>query len=343
MGILVGSRSAPKERVMRFLAAVLIALISMFTFSMHAFAATDVTVHSLYQLTAWYNANESNIKNGGTKGYSNAAEAPDGEDIINPITWEKIGYITKMESPDTTNSGVSSVDVRMWSLAKALEKSFTQATYTKAIADLSSVCTYDATTDTLSASGNKSKFDSVVSKFNANAVSQQAGSIFNDIYDMRDWDPSAGFASEALATVYSVINTIFYVGSQLLMWFFLLQTVCDGLYLVIEPVRPFIGPKDSGTGGGVNNGNGFISKIKLPIASKAAAEAANGGAVTAGGANNGSSGNIFLSYAAKRFPVLLLVAVYLILVSNGYWIKVIQWVAGFVVQIINFIMNIGQN
>lgn len=257
-------------------------------------------------------------------------------------SWEALTNLHNSAAPSQTDPNMEKA-YRNWATLDSYYKAFgTKAAYDSAVKDLVAYVRYDPATDSLAAKPNtkESAFTGAVSKFNSSAVSQQAEAMFKEIYDMDTWNPSAGQAANVLATIYKVVNTVFYVVAQLLMWCFLLQTGFDMLYLVIEPVRPFIGPKDSGGGGTVNNGaGGFLSKIHIPIASKAAAAAANGDGGVGGNNGGGGGGAIFLSYGFKRFPILLMSAVYIILVANGYWTKVIAWVSSIVCNIINFFLN----
>lgn len=225
----------------------------------------------------------------------------------------------------------------------------TEAEYNKALTDVKNISwTYDSSNNTLKADapGDQHKLDNAVSSFKAAAAGAAANNAFGSIYDSQQWNPSEGVAGDFLQGVYGVVNTIFFVVSNLMLWFFLLQTGFDALYIIAEPVRPFIGPKTGNGGGmGINNGGqgNFFLKIHIPICSHAVEQACNGGGGLGG--NNGggaSAGNAFFSYALKRFPVLLCCAVYLILVTLGYWPRLISWVSQFAVQIIDFIMRLGQ-
>lgn len=225
------------------------------------------------------------------------------------------------------------------------------ANYNQAIGKLRTIgWKYDATNKSFrpDAGGDQKALDDALGKFKSSAASAAADNAFGDIYDAQNWDPNAGVAGDFLQGVYGVVNTIFYAVSNLMLWFFLLQTGFDSLYIIAEPVRPFIGPRNSSSNGGFNNGGGngkgnILSKIHIPICSSSVEQACNGGGGIGGnGAGGASQGNAFASYAIKRFPILLCCAVYLILVTLGYWPKLISWVSGFAVDIIDFIMRIGK-
>lgn len=188
-----------------------------------------------------------------------------------------------------------------------------------------------------------SKLRTAVGNFNAASASSAATGVFESIYGAENWNPDTGLATEAMAVVYTVVNVIFTVVAQLIMWFFMAQSAFDLFYISFEPIRPFIGPRDSGGGLSSNNGEGgFFSKIRIPICSNAAVEAANGS--DKGGLNGGAGTNsskAAISYVIKRAPLLITIAIYFILSVMGYWTKVIGWVADLVIKIFNFILSIG--
>lgn len=188
-----------------------------------------------------------------------------------------------------------------------------------------------------------SKLRTAVGNFNAASASSAATDVFESIYGAENWNPDTGLATEAMAVVYTVVNVIFTVVAQLIMWFFMAQSAFDLFYISFEPIRPFIGPRDSGGGLSSNNGEGsLLSKIRIPICSNAAVEAANGS--DKGGLNGGAGTNsskAAISYVIKRAPLLITIAIYFILSVMGYWTKVIGWVADLVIKIFNFILSIG--
>lgn len=330
-----------QQRVLRAAISLCCAFLMMFVLTVQtAFAvSTSLDVHNLYRLSAFLNANGNigtSLKS--AKSFTTAKNA----DLA---TWGNINKLASVEI-DADDSKLQEA-VTMQNLARNVVATFGNAgSYQAATKDFDSVFTFTPKTDTLSYKANKeTRGKNMQSDFAGKVSAAQAGSTFQDVYDMNDWDPSAGVAASALSKVYNVVNTVFFVCSQLLMWFFLLQTGFDVLYLIFEPLRPILEPR-GGSGGALAATNaggdgGVLSKIRLPFASHAAQDAANGGSGGMGGVNAGGGQNIFIGYAVKRFPVLILCAVYLILVTNGYWIKVISWVSGFVVKIINFFLNLG--
>ena len=182
-----------------------------------------------------------------------------------------------------------------------------------------------------------------VGNFNAAQASSAATDVFESIYGAENWHPDTGLATEAMAVIYSVVNVIFTVVAQIIMWFFMAQSAFDLFYISFEPIRPFIGPKGSGESRANNNGGGgFWDKFCIPICSNAAVEAANGS--SKGGMDGGASTNsskAAINYIIKRAPLLITIAIYFILSVMGYWTKVIGWVADFVIRIFNFILSIG--
>ena len=189
-----------------------------------------------------------------------------------------------------------------------------------------------------------SKLRTAVGNFNAASASSAATDVFESIYGAESWNPDTGLATEAMAVIYTVVNVIFTVVAQLIMWFFMAQSAFDLFYISFEPIRPFIGPKDSGGGGlSGNNGDGsFLGRVHIPICSHAAVEAANSsdkGGINGGAGTNSSKAAI--SYVIKRAPLLITIAIYFILSVMGYWTKVIGWVADVVIKIFNFILSIG--
>lgn len=362
----------PQRRSSRLLACLLAVMIlcsSMFV--QHAFAASGVAFEDLLSLTAY--AISSGDCGENTKKYTNSAD-----------DWVEFAignYNTNTSGQTTPDWSVASLNLKAnniipWntlvSLANAqnnvasdypnlkrccatanqIVSTFkTEAEYNKALIDVKNISwTYDSSNNTLTADapGDQHKLDNAVSSFKAAAAGAAANNAFGSIYDSQQWNPSEGVAGDFLQGVYGVVNTIFFVVANLMLWFFLLQTGFDALYIIAEPIRPFIGPRNSNGGGGMGLNNGghgnFISKIHIPICSHAVEQACNGGGGGLGGNNGGgaSAGNAFFSYAIKRFPVLLCCAVYLILVTLGYWPRLISWVSQFAVQIIDFIMRLGQ-
>lgn len=262
-------------------------------------------------------------------------------------TWDQLtklaGYQNKIAS------GFPNVK-RCCTTASQIVNTFGESTaYQKATADLKGLSwTYEPTLHTLEpvSTNDQHALDNAVSKFKSSAASAAANTAFGSIYDSQNWNPSAGVAGDVLQSIYGVINVAFYFIANCTIWFFLLQTGCDVLYILAEPIRPFIAPYNSGSSGSMgNNGSGgFLSKFRIPICTTEVEQACNGGSGRLGGnsAGGAGAGNAFLSYGLKRFPVLICCAVYLILVTLGYWPKLISWISGFAIEIIDFFLRLGQ-
>lgn len=168
---------------------------------------------------------------------------------------------------------------------------------------------------------------------------------FSSTFDMTEWNPNAGIAGAALSKVSSIASQIFYVISNVMMIGFFVLTGIDIMYLIIEPIRPLFSRNSGGTSINGDGRTGILSKIRIPIVSSAAIEATggnNGG--LGGGVNgaNGGKGTMVLKYLAARAPALILGAIYLILVTLGYWQQLIGWLAGFVIQAFDWITSIGK-
>lgn len=335
-----------QQRMIRIAVSLCCVLLMLFTMTAKtAFAASStLDVQNVYRLSAFLSINKG-IKSGDEITTASSFTKAD-SDAVTLATWTNINNLASAkidaDKPELQEA------VTMQNLARNIVATFgNEGEYKSATSNFDSVFEYTPGTDSLSYKENKeTKGKELQSEFAGKVSAAQAENTFQEIYDLNNWNPSAGVAASALAKVYNVVNTLFYVCAQLLMWFFIGQTALDVMYLAIEPLRPILEPK-GGSGGGAlaatNAGGdgGILSKIRLPLASHAAAEAANGGSGGIGGVNAGGNQNLFFSYALKRFPVLILCAVYIILVSNGYWIKVISWVSGFVVKILNFFLHLG--
>lgn len=327
-----------QQRIKRTIFSMFVTLMLVFSLSLQVFAASSAafSVKDVYRLGVF-------IQNGSPIGDSTAT-------ITDVPSWDEITKLAAVEDKDLPDADTEREAYIMHMTARSVVNTFqTSTAYTSATDGFGAVFQYTGQGDKLEAQDGKTRlFDTMQSDFAAKVASARAGSTFRDIYDMKSWDPSSGGAATVLGHIYGVVNTVFYVCSQLLMWFFILQTGFDVIYLVFEPVRPILEPRGGSGMGGLSATNaggdaGILSKIRLPIASHAAQQAASGDAGgSPGGINAMGSQNIFLAYAIKRFPVIILCAVYIILVSNGYWISVIEWVAGFVVKILNFFLQLGQ-
>lgn len=366
------TRSQRGMRLLSSILAVCVIAFTMFTATcIPASAAGGIDFEGVMQLAGYISANSATkdmFKSDTCKYFENGKEGVD--DWSEPQAASGTGENAKENQSKLTSSDIPPWDVliamseaqnkiasdypvvkRCCATASQIVNTFReQPSYKKAIGDLYTIgWTYDASQRefTVTAGGDQHKFDNALRDFQSSAASNAADNAFGDIYDSQNWDPNAGVAGDFLQSVYGVVNTLFFAVANLMLWFFLIQTGFDALYIIAEPVRPFIGPRNGSSGGGsLNNGGdkNILSKIRLPICSSAVEQACNGngGGIGGNGAGGASAGNAFLGYAIKRFPVLICCAVYLILVTLGYWPKLISWVSGFAVTLIDFIMRIGK-
>lgn len=194
------------------------------------------------------------------------------------------------------------------------------------------------------------RLSSAVAGLDSHLVEVATKDTYDRVFDTSDWNPNEGLAADALSVMYNVVNQIFYVVAQFIMWGFFTICALDLCYIIIEPARMILAPfsqrkelKGQGGMGSDNNGGFSIHSIfPLCFCSDAVIEA-TGGSGGNGGVGNAGGGrsNAVLVYAKRRAPLLIAVAVFLILTVLGYWRYVISWVAGWVIKFINFILNIG--
>lgn len=224
------------------------------------------------------------------------------------------------------------------------------ASYDTATKDIVTYCTYDIQTRSLVAQNISEKEQerarNAIQSFNSGVSNAVARQQFEEIYSSDEWDPSNVAAKGMLSWFYVICNNIFYVTCQLVVWWFVIQTAFDGLYLVCDPIRPYIiSPKKTGGntsyGSSDNSSRSVLKRLCLPICSKAVAEATSGEDSKSGsyGKGNASSSNPFVVYLVKRAPTFIMLAVYLILVQMGYWTKIIGAVASVVSSLLNGILE----
>lgn len=374
-----------KQRILRVIGSMLIVcIICLSMLNVRAFAATGIEFGDVMQLAAYLKDNDNLNSGDGGSSISESGTNNNNDDDKNNNDGQQSGDInlsnyisnggegvTDLSAPSTS---LTQADVPAWSdlvilasysgkiasdypilkrccsTASQIVAAFgEQSEYNKACKQLKNInWTYDPVVEdfTAVASGDDRSLEKALTKFKSSAANATATNTFGSIYDGDNWNPQEGVAGDFMDSVFSVVNVIFYVVSNLMLWFFLLQTGFDILYIVAEPVRPFIEPRDGngGGGGGQNNGGKFsLSRIHVPICSHAVKSACGAeGGLGGNQAGGGSAGNAFTRYAWARFPVLICCAVYLILVTMGYWPKLIGWVSQFVVQIIDAIMNLGK-
>lgn len=262
-------------------------------------------------------------------------------------SWDDIKAIATDTSQEEVNA-YNTTQYRNYKAACNIYKTFeTQAGYEKATAKLLSVVKYNAVTDELvpvnSSAKGQQDLSRAVASFNSSIGSVTANNTINGIFDTGNFDPSAGVAAPWLDTFYKVINTVFYVVSNVTIWWFLAQTSFDALYMLCEPIRPIIGPAGSG---GVASGSGFGSQNAgwkgyankavslLHLCSQDAAAACGSSAGGGFGSQNAGSKNPFFIYFQKRAPVVIFLGAYLVLVQAGWWPRIIATVAGLLTRLL---------
>ena len=342
------------QRVRRsFLAWFMSAIICVMTtlaVSVTTFAAGGNSIQEIVELAYAIKANANTTENDW-----NAPSDMDtftNESIKDYVAYEKIQPL----ATELANNQISSRDMpikyRYACIASNIYKGFANsAVYTSALEKLCAA-KWEAPLSTMTPVSTVNDPNSVtkaISSFTGAIAQGTVTDAFSGTFDMSGWNPNAGVAGAAMSTMGNIVNQIFFIVSNLMMWLFMAQTGFDVLYLVVEPVRPFLTKGDGGSaglGGNASGSTGVLSKFRLPICSSSAVEAANGGTSGGGGlgGNGASAGKskMVITYLISRAPVLILSAIYLILVTMGYWQQLIGWIAGFVIQALDWIMTLGK-
>lgn len=191
---------------------------------------------------------------------------------------------------------------------------------------------------TISAS-NEQNYNRTESAFDKAVARSSIKDLTYDIFGLDEWNPNNKVATAFMDTFKSVINQVFYIGSNVFMWLFLLQTMFDAIYIAIPVTRSILdmsgGDAAASYGGGMG-ATGTKGKFKLKVVSNeaiAACKAEMGGAGTGGygaGGDHTEGGNKVWEYIKKRASVIILLAVYLVLTASGMWPRVIgtfaEWV-----------------
>lgn len=260
-------------------------------------------------------------------------------------SWDDIKSIATDTSQEEVNA-YNTTQYRNYKAACNIYSTFeTQAGYEKATAKLQAIVRYNAVTDELipvnASTKGQQDLSRAVDSFNSHVGTVTANNTINGVFDTGSFNPSAGLAAPWLDTFYTVVNTVFYVVSNATIWWFLAQTSFDMLYILCEPLRPIIGPAGSG---GIASGSGFGSQNAgwkgyankaisfLHLCSQDAAAACGGSGGGGFGSQNASSKNPFFIYLQKRAPVVVFLGAYLVLVSAGWWPRIIARVAGLVAR-----------
>ena len=342
------------QRIRRsFLAWFMSAIICMMTtlaVSVTTFAAGGNSIQEIVELAYAIEANTGTQSGDWKAPTEEATKTLTNENIKQYLEYTNIENLAK----ELANNQISSRDMptkyRYACIASNIYKGFpNSAVYNSALAKLCAA-KWEAPLSTMTPASTVNDPNSVtkaVSSFTGAIAQGTVTDAFSGTFDMSGWNPNAGVAGAAMSTMGNIVNQIFFIVSNVMMWLFMAQTGFDVLYLVIEPIRPFL---TNGAGGGAGIGNasgntGILSKFRLPFCSSSAVEAANGGTSGGGLGGNGaaaSKSKMVITYLISRAPVLILSAIYLILVTMGYWQQLIGWIAGFVIQALDWIMTLGK-
>lgn len=193
--------------------------------------------------------------------------------------------------------------------------------------------------------GNEQNYNRTESAFDKAVSKSSIKDLTYDIFGLDDWNPNNKFTTAFMDGFKSAINQIFYIGSNVFMWLFLVQTMFDAIYLAIPITRGILdmsgeGDAASSYGGGGYGGYGGMGgqqkhKFKFKVVSNEAVAAcksemggAGGGGMGGyggygGGADHTEGGNKVWEYIKARSAVIILLAVFLVLTAAGMWPRVI--------------------
>ena len=356
-----------RNSLVAWMLCVALSLATMLGISVTASAASNTDITAIVQLAYAIQANQEGmgaIKQSISDGQPITEDWSDptatGVSGITPITNANIKSFITYDNLYALSAALSSNKIleqktpklRSYAqAASAILKGFsTQMEYETALTKLCSVeweTSLTMRTPQPAGSTQPNAVTAAISSFTGAIAQGTVTDAFSSTFDMSGWNPNAGIAGAALSTVGNIVNQIFFLLSNLMMLFFMVQTGADVLYLIVEPIRPFLTKGEGNSSNLGDNGNArVLSRIRLPICSSSAIEAAGGGGggLAAGGQNGagGGKGAMVLKYLASRAPVLILGAVYLILVTLGYWQRLIGWIAGFVVQALDWLTTLGK-
>lgn len=161
----------------------------------------------------------------------------------------------------------------------------------------------------------------------------QANTMTREVFT-NEWNPTSAVTVAAMKTLSRFCNTAFKSISMALMLFVLLQSGLDGLYLAVDFTEGFLAPAASGGNGG--NGDGILGGLTVPwkfnLVSREAISAKESG--SAGSVSDGGGffkNNIAVAYLSARFPLLLIVFVYIVLVATNVWTDIISGATSLIV------------
>lgn len=312
---------------------VLALLVVLFSFMSTAFAAGTVTATDLYRAATWED------------------EEPSGE--VDLPEWDVFVDAAEAEASDVNQFGPDQY-ARYVTAVNVYNTFGNKSTYDKAVEKLRGYSiTYDYDAAALKPANETTKGQQDLARaedsFNSAMGSQVAENTISGIFDTQNFNPSAGAAAGFLDTFYMVVNTIFFVVSNVVIWWFLAQTSFDMLYILCEPLRPIIGPSNgNGANGGFGTNQnadgtflGYVGKAVnlLHLCSSDVAAACGDGGGGGMGVQNANSSNPWWNYMRRRAIVVVCVGVYLVLVSSGWWPRIIAWVAGMVTRLLGTIVS----
>ncbi len=326
------TRERPFSKVFA-LSVCLVLILTMFaSFSTRVYAIGGVSAKDVYKAGQW--------------------DSDETSDTSEPPEWST--FKDAAEASSETVHAFGPEQYQRYKNAVSIYNTFgTEAEYERAIKKLRSFSIgYNAAADELVPANNTAKGQQdlarAVDAFNSSMGSLVAEGTISGIFDTQNFNPSAGPAAAGLDTFYMIVNTIFYVVSNVVVWWFLAQTSFDMLYIMCEPLRPIIGPANSSGGGfgsqnAMGGGGGWQAYVNkavnmLHLCSSEAAAACGGGG-GGGFGQNASNSNPWWLYFKKRATVVVCVGVYLVLVSAGWWPKIISWVAGIVTRLLGTIIH----
>lgn len=279
--------------------------------------------------------------------YSMQGRASSGTVDISLPAWKDL-------SPEK-GSGTLSDKQKYYASVKAIFPS--QQAYENWCRDLKSTSQWDADTGALVAKSatpgsptqkEYASFSQSVTGFNKYQGSAAVAGLTENIFRSGEFDPTDALVMGFMQGFYTLVNTLFSMFAQFTFWLFLLQTGADCLYIAIPMTRRFLalaGEEDFSGGSssgmyGYSGGGGRQQKsswFKITLVSREAIEACQarygGGARASYSDSMGSKKNVFLTYFGERFPVILMLSVYIVMVRMGAWSMVISKVSGIVAEV----------
>lgn len=181
-----------------------------------------------------------------------------------------------------------------------------------------------------------STYGSTVNSIDRVLARGSVSDLVDDTYATDEFDPSNAFVYTLIESFKRIMQSLFKNTSQVLMALFIGQTGLDAIYMAIPGTGCVLARAANGSSGGgrgaMGGGAGSGSSIlTFNIVSEEAVEAVNGSTSGGTGAMRGNSGsgggfladNKLIVYGKLRFPLILLVATYVVLVSTGIWARLI--------------------